>query len=127
MSIDLVNVTSSCLPVQMRRGELCYLWDFALTFRVVAVRPVAARRWPFVTFWSRLRRSSLRPGPGARAWRGLQHMDVAPGPDGGSSSGTFYGSHCLTMDGLIRVGCSPLAVGRFRPSQWRRGVSTVPW
>jgi hypothetical protein len=39
----------------------------------------------------------------------------------------LYGSHCLSVVGLIRVGWSPLAVGRFRPSQWRRGVRTVPW
>jgi hypothetical protein len=80
-----------------------------------------------VTIWSRLSRSSWRPGPGARAWRGLQHSDVAPGPDGGSSPVTFYGSHCLSKVGLIRVGCSPLAAGRLCPSQWRRGVRIVPW
>jgi hypothetical protein len=38
--------------------------------------------------WSRWRRSSCMPGPGAQSWRGLQHSDAAPGPGGGSSPGT---------------------------------------
>jgi hypothetical protein len=31
------------------------------------------------------------------------------------------------MIGLIRVGCSPLAIGRLRPSQWHKWVCTAPW
>ncbi len=66
-------------------------------------------------------------GPEARPWRELWHSDAAPGPCGGSSPGTFLRKSLPRMVGLIRVGCSPLVVGRFRPSQWRERVCTAPW